>query len=142
MVFLSLKVSNLVGSSFTDGYPVEAYFDNVGGLKPRAGGRSSGVLVGRVQSIEFDDFRYQAKVVLNLKKETKFPKDSSAKILTAGLLGENYVGISPGAEEEVLVAGDILEMTQSAVILENIISQFLYNLKIFFKFLNEIFFYR
>ena len=129
VAFLSLQVSNLIGNSFADGYSVEAYFDNVGGLKPRAAVRSSGVLVGRVDTIEFDDFRYQAKVVLNLKKGTKFPKDSSAKILTAGLLGENYVGLSPGAEGEFLTAGDRLEMTQSAVILENVISQFLYNAK-------------
>lgn len=125
--FLALKVSNLVGSTFSDGYTLVAYFDNVGGLKERAAVRSSGVLIGRVSSVEFDDNKYQAKVVFNIEKNKKFPKDSSAKILTSGLLGENYVGITPGADTEYFKPGDKIYMTQSAVILENIISQFLYN---------------
>ena len=127
ILFLSLKASNLVGSSFADGYRLVAFFDNVGGLKPRAAVRSSGVLVGRVEKIEFDDKMYQAKVYLRLDKTTKFPTDSSVKVLTAGLLGEKYLGIMPGAEIEYLDDTDEIEMTQSAVILENIISQFLYN---------------
>ena len=127
ILFLSLKASNLVGSSYTDGYRLVAFFDNVGGLKPRAAVRSSGVLVGRVEKIEFDDEMYQAKVVLRVDKDMKFPTDSSIKVLTAGLLGENYLGIMPGAETEYFVDSDEIELTQSAVILENIISQFLYN---------------
>ena len=127
ILFLSLKASNLVGSSYTDGYRLVAFFDNVGGLKPRAAVRSSGVLVGRVEKIEFDDEMYQAKVVLRVDKDMKFPTDSSVKVLTAGLLGENYLGIMPGAETEYFADSDEIELTQSAVILENIISQFLYN---------------
>jgi phospholipid/cholesterol/gamma-HCH transport system substrate-binding protein len=127
VLFLALRVSNLVGTSFKDGYSLVAYFDNVGGLKEKAAVRSSGVLIGRVYSVEFDDSRYQAKVVFKIEKNKNFPKDSSAKILTSGLLGENYVGISPGAELEYFKPGDKIYMTQSAVILENVISQFLYN---------------
>ena len=127
ILFLSLKASNLVGSSYADGYRLVAFFDNVGGLKPRAAVRSSGVLVGRVEKIEFDDEIYQAKVFLRVDKDMKFPIDSSIKVLTAGLLGENYLGIMPGAETEYFVDSDEIELTQSAVILENIISQFLYN---------------
>ena len=127
ILFLSLKASNLVGSSYTDGYRLVAFFDNVGGLKPRAAVRSSGVLVGRVEKIEFDDEVYQAKVFLKVDKDMKFPIDSSIKVLTAGLLGENYLGIMPGAETEYFIDADVIELTQSAVILENIISQFLYN---------------
>ena len=127
ILFLSLKASNLVGSSYSDGYRLVAFFDNVGGLKPRAAVRSSGVLVGRVEKIEFDDEIYQAKVFLMVDKDMKFPTDSSIKVLTAGLLGENYLGIMPGAETEYFADSDEIELTQSAVILENIISQFLYN---------------
>ena len=100
LVFLSLNVSNLVGSSIDSEYELSAYFDDIGGLKPRAAVRSSGVLVGRVKSIEFDSNRYQAKVVLEMQRGVKFPKDSSATILTAGLLGEKYIGITPGADTD------------------------------------------
>ncbi len=127
LMFLSLNVSNLVGSSIDSEYELLAYFDDIGGLKPRAAVRSSGVLVGRVKSIEFDSNKYQAKVVLEMQRGVKFPKDSSATILTAGLLGEKYIGITPGAEIDVFKQGDNIQMTQSAVILENIISQFLYS---------------
>ena len=127
ILFLSLKASNLIGSSYADGYRLVAFFDNVGGLKPRAAVRSSGVLVGRVEKIEFDDEVYQAKVYLRIDKDMKFPTDSSVKVLTAGLLGENYLGITPGAEPDYFTELDEIELTQSAVILENIISQFLYN---------------
>ena len=121
ILFLSLKASNLVGSSYADGYRLIAFFDNVGGLKPRAAVRSSGVLVGRVEKIEFDDEIYQAKVFLRVDRDMKFPIDSSIKVLTAGLLGENYLGIMPGAETEYFVDSDEIELTQSAGILENII---------------------
>tara|TARA_Y200000002_G_scaffold56917_1_gene42211 strand:+ start:94 stop:588 length:495 start_codon:yes stop_codon:yes gene_type:complete len=127
LVFLSLNVSNLVGSSIDSEYELSAYFDDIGGLKPRAAVRSSGVLVGRVKSIEFDSNRYQAKVVLEMQRGVKFPKDSSATILTAGLLGEKYIGITPGADTDFFKHDDNIQMTQSAVILENIISQFLYS---------------
>jgi phospholipid/cholesterol/gamma-HCH transport system substrate-binding protein len=127
LVFLSLNVSNLIGSSIDSEYELTAYFDNIGGLKPRAAVRSSGVLVGRVKNINFDSNRYQAKVVIEMQRGVRFPKDSSATILTAGLLGEKYIGITPGAEIDFFKQDDNIQMTQSAVILENIISQFLYS---------------
>ncbi|OUT97911.1 MAG: outer membrane lipid asymmetry maintenance protein MlaD [Betaproteobacteria bacterium TMED41] len=127
LMFLSLNVSNLVGSSIDSEYELLAYFDDIGGLKPKAAVRSSGVLVGRVKDIEFDSKRYQAKVVIEMQRGVRFPLDSSATILTAGLLGEKYIGITPGAEIDFLKKDDKIQMTQSAVILENIISQFLFN---------------
>jgi phospholipid/cholesterol/gamma-HCH transport system substrate-binding protein len=102
-------------------------FDNIGGLKKQAAVKSAGVVVGRVASIQFDDESYQAKVSLALQNKYAFPKDSSLKILTSGLLGEQYVGILAGADEKNLVAGDNIGSTQSAVVLENLISQFLYS---------------
>ena len=127
VLFLALKAGNLLSLSFEDSYSVSARFDNIGGLKPRAPVKSAGVVVGRVAAIGFDATTYQASVQLDLEKRFTFPKDSSAKILTSGLLGEQYVGIEPGAEEKLLVAGDVIRMTQSAVVLENLISPFLYN---------------
>jgi phospholipid/cholesterol/gamma-HCH transport system substrate-binding protein len=127
LLFLSLKAANL--GSFTTGptYPAQALFDNVGGLKVRAPVKSAGVLVGRVASIAFDDKTYQARVVLALDQRFQFPKDSSAKILTSGLLGEQYIGLEPGAEDKMIGPGDTIRMTQSAIVLENLISQFLFN---------------
>lgn len=127
LLFLALKVSNLMGSSVPKGYQVYALFDDIGGLKPSSAVRSAGVLVGRVQSIDFDDQRYQARVTLLLDGNVQFPKDSSAQILTSGLLGEKYIGLQPGADTEMLASNDRIVMTQSAVVLENLISQFLYN---------------
>ena len=127
LVFLALKSANLLNLSFQTDYPVVAKFDNVGGLKPRAAVKSSGVVVGRVESITFEDKTFQARVTLSLESRYKFPKDSSVKILTSGLLGEQYVGIEAGADEKVLAAGDTITSTQSAVVLENLIGQFLYN---------------
>lgn len=127
LVFLSLRVSNLASWSTGPSYKLVAYFDDIGGLKPRAAVRSAGVLVGRVSAIGFDDKRYQAVVTLELDAAVSFPKDSSAQILTAGLLGEKYVGLLPGAEEQVLKNNDQIRLTQSALGLESVISQFLYN---------------
>ncbi|HET7794577.1 MAG TPA: outer membrane lipid asymmetry maintenance protein MlaD [Rhizobacter sp.] len=127
ILFLALKAGNLLTLNFDETYSVAAKFDNIGGLKPRAAVKSAGVVVGRVESISFDDKTYQARVMLQLEKKFAFPKDSSAKILTAGLLGEQYLGLEPGAAEKNLVAGDTITQTQSAVVLENLISQFLYN---------------
>jgi len=127
LLFMSLQVSNLGSSANGKTYQVSAYFDNIGGLKPRAAVRSAGVVVGRVREIQFDDQQYQALVVLDLQERYEFPKDSSAKILTSGLLGDNYVGLEPGADSEFLKPADRILMTQSAVVLENLISQFLYN---------------
>lgn len=127
ILFLALKAGNLLSLSFDDTYSVSARFDNIGGLKVRAPVKSAGVVVGRVASIGFDPTTYQARVDVELQKRYTFPKDSSAKILTSGLLGEQYIGLEPGAEEKPLAAGDKIAMTQSAVVLESLISQFLYN---------------
>ena len=125
LLFLALKAGNLLSLNFDDTYQVSARFDNIGGLKARAAVKSAGVVVGRVESISFDDKTFQAKVVLNLHKGTLFPKDSSAKILTSGLLGEQYIGLEPGADEKNLASGDVIRQTQSAVVLENLIGQFI-----------------
>jgi len=127
ILFLALKAGNLLTLSFDSGYTVVAQFDNIGGLKRQAAVKSAGVVVGRVQSITFDTKTYQAQVELTINKGVAFPKDSSAKILTAGLLGEQYIGLEPGYGETNLVAGDVIKSTQSAIVLENLISQFLYS---------------
>lgn len=127
VLFLALKSANLLSLNFDTAYKVTAKFDNIGGLKPRAAVKSAGVVVGRVESISFDDKLYQASVNLEMQSQYIFPKDSSLKILTSGLLGEQYIGISAGADEKNLAAGDVIKQTQSAVVLENLISQFLYS---------------
>ena len=127
LLFLALKAGNLLSFNFDDTYGVVARFDNIGGLKPRAAVKSAGVVVGRVESIGFDDKTFQASVSLQLQQKFAFPKDSSAKILTSGLLGEQYIGIEPGASEKNLGMGDVITQTQSAVVLENLISQFLFS---------------
>ena len=127
IVFLALKAGNLLTLSFDSGYKVAALFDNIGGLKPKAAVKSAGVVVGRVTAITFDNETFQAKVEIEMNKGVAFPKDTSAKILTAGLLGDQYVGLEPGADEKNLAAGDAIKLTQSAVVLENLIGQFLYN---------------
>ena len=126
LVFLALQSANLLSLNFDRGYQVTARFDNIGGLKPKAAVRSAGVVVGRVESITFNDKTYQAQVTLSLDKRYTFPKDSSLKILTSGLLGDQYIGIEPGADENNLAEGDMVTATQSAVVLENLIGQFLY----------------
>lgn len=127
LMFLALKAGNMSSLSFGQTYSVITKFDNIGGLKPQAPVKSAGVVVGRVGEIRFDDKTFQALVTLNLESRYKFPKDSSAKILTAGLLGEQYIGLEVGGDTNNLVAGDKIKMTQSAVVLENLISQFLYS---------------
>ena len=127
ILFLALKAANLLTWSFSQDYEVSAKFDNIGGLKPGAAVKSAGVVGGRVKKLEFDGESFQAKVTLALQSGLAFPQDSSLKILTSGLLGEQYLDVSPGADEKNLVAGDKIGSTQSAVILENLISQFLYS---------------
>ena len=127
ILFLALQSANLLTLSFQPTYQVAAKFDNIGGLKPRAAVKSAGVVVGRVESIAFDDKSFQARVTLALDTRYAFPKDSSLKILTSGLLGEQYIGIEAGADEKNLAQGDNLSSTQSAIVLENLISQFLYS---------------
>jgi len=127
IVFLALQAANLLTLSFQSTYRVVAKFDNIGGLKAQAAVKSAGVVVGRVESITFDDKSFQARVNLSLEQRYAFPKDSSLKILTSGLLGEQYIGIEAGADEGNLANGDTITSTQSAVVLENLISQFLYS---------------
>jgi phospholipid/cholesterol/gamma-HCH transport system substrate-binding protein len=127
ILFLALQSANLLSLNFQATYSVTAKFDNVGGLKPKAAVRSAGVVVGRVEKIIFDDKTFQARVTLAMQQQYAFPKDSSLKILTSGLLGEQYLGIEAGADEKILTSGDSLTNTQSAVVLENLISQFLYS---------------
>lgn len=127
LLFLALKAGNMSAFSFQDTYSVQARFDNIGGLKPRAPVKSAGVVVGRVAAIRFDDKTYQATVEMSLEKRYQFPKDTSAKILTSGLLGEQYIGLEAGGDTAMLADGARITMTQSAVVLENLIGQFLYN---------------
>ena len=127
MLFLALQSANLLSLNFQPTYTVSAMFDNIGGLKKQAAVKSAGVVVGRVKEIKFDGKSYQAQVVMAIETQHQFPKDSSLKILTSGLLGEQYIGIEAGAEEKVLAEGDKVQDTQSAVVLENLISRFLYN---------------
>ncbi|MGB6006642.1 outer membrane lipid asymmetry maintenance protein MlaD [Castellaniella sp.] len=127
LVFLALRAGNMSSFSFAPTYRVQAHFDNVGGLKARAPVKSSGVVVGRVASISFDNKRFQATVAVDLEKQYQFPTDTSASILTSGLLGEQYIGLTPGGEDKNLADGGTIEFTQSAVVLEDLISKFLYN---------------
>lgn len=127
LLFLALKAGNMSSLSFDKTYDVLTKFDNIGGLKPKAPVKSAGVVVGRVGEISFDDKSFQATVTLKMEGRYKFPKDSSVKILTSGLLGEQYIGLEPGGDTVNLVAGDRIKMTQSAVVLENLISQFLFS---------------
>ena len=127
ILFLALQSANLLGLSFQPTYRVVAKFDNIGGLKRQAAVKSAGVVVGRVDAITFDDKSYQARVTLALENRFQFPKDSSLKILTSGLLGEQYIGIEAGADDKTLAQGDTITSTQSAVVLENLIGQFLYS---------------
>ena len=127
LVFIALKAANLGSFGNNGGYMLQARFDNIGSLKPRAPVRSAGVTVGRVTGIRLDAKTYQGLVTMEIQHGVEFPRDSSAKILTAGLLGDQYVGLEPGGEEKNLAPGDTVTQTQSAVVLENLISQFLFN---------------
>ncbi len=125
LVFVALKAANLASFSGGDTYTLSARFDNIGGLKARAPVRSAGVVVGRVTSIGLDPKTYQGVVSMEVDRRFQFPKDSSAKILTAGLLGDQYIGLEPGGDDKNLAAGETIAQTQSAVVLENLIGQFL-----------------
>lgn len=127
LVFLALKVGNLGDFNSAETYTVEARFDNIGGLKPRAPVKSAGVVVGRVGAIAFDPELFEASVQLDLDSRYKFPTDSTAAIMTSGLLGEQYVALDAGGEEAMLKAGGRLDLTQGAVVLEQLIGQFLFN---------------
>ena len=127
LLFLALKVGNLASFSTAETYRIEARFSNIGGLKVRAPVKSAGVTVGRVTAIALDSRSYQGAVTMELEEGVQFPTDTSAKILTAGLLGDQYIGLEPGGAEQNLKPGGVIKMTQSAVVLENLIGQFLYN---------------
>ncbi|MCS4510117.1 outer membrane lipid asymmetry maintenance protein MlaD [Xylophilus ampelinus] len=127
LLFLALQSANLLRLNFQSTYKVVGRFDNIGGLKPQSAVKSAGVVVGRVDGITFDTKTFQASVAISLQDRYAFPKDSSLKILTSGLLGEQYIGIEAGVDDKTLAAGDTITATQSAVVLENLIGQFLYN---------------
>jgi len=127
LLFLALKVGNLATFSTSQAYQVSAKFANIGGLKVRAPVKSAGVVVGRITDIRFDNESYEAVVSMNIDQNYKFPRDTTAKILTSGILGEQYVGLEAGGDAKMLEAGGALRLTQSAVVLENLISQFLFN---------------
>ncbi|MDD4881766.1 MAG: outer membrane lipid asymmetry maintenance protein MlaD [Gallionellaceae bacterium] len=127
LVFLAMKVGNIGTFDTAKTYAVTARFGNIGGLKVRAPVKSAGVVVGRVGEIRFNTQAYQAEVVLNIGNQYKFPIDTGASIMTSGLLGEQYIALEAGAEEKMLAQGDVLKITQGAVVLENLIGQFLYN---------------
>ena len=127
LLFLALKVGNLATFSTNQTYQVEAKFANIGGLKVRGPVKSAGVVVGRVAGIRFDTESYEAIVSMTVDLSYQFPRDTTAKILTSGILGEQYVGLEAGGDGVMLKNGDRLRLTQSAVVLENLISQFLFN---------------
>jgi len=127
LLFLALKVANLTSLDTTDAYHVRARFDNIGGLKVRGPVKSAGVVVGRVSDIRFDNTSFEAEVVMSIDRRYQFPRDTSAKILTAGLLGDQYIGLTAGGDTVNLNDGDTLRLTQSAIVLESLIGQFLYS---------------
>ena len=127
LLFLSLKVANLTSLDSGDVYKVKARFDNIGGLKVRAPVKSAGVVVGRISDIQFMTDTYEAEVVMSIDTRYPFPRDTSAKILTSGLLGDQYVGLQAGGDTVNLKTGETLKLTQSAIVLESLIGQFLYS---------------
>lgn len=127
LLFLALKVGNLASTDVGETYTLQARFDNIGGLKVRAAVKSAGVVVGRVGEIRFDPETYTAVVAMQIDKRYQFPRDTFATINTSGLLGEQYVGFDVGGDEEMLKAGDVMKKTQSAIVLEKLISQFMFN---------------
>ena len=127
LLFLALKVGNLGSERNGATYNVEARFENIGGLKMKAPVKSAGVLVGRVSDIRLDPDKFQAVATLTLDKRFEFPKDTGASILTSGLLGEVYIGLEAGGDDKKLAQGDRITITQSAVVLERLIGQFMFN---------------
>lgn len=127
LLFLALKVGNLASSNSGETYAIQAKFDNIGGLKVRGAVKSAGVVVGRVTEIRFDPEAYLALVTIQMDARYKFPRDTFATINTSGLLGEQYIGLEVGGDTAMLKAGDVIKKTQSAVVLEKLISQFMFN---------------
>ena len=127
LLFLALKVGNLSSAHLSETYVLQARFDNIGGLKVRGPVKSAGVVVGRIVDIKFDTATYEAVVTMDIDGRFRFPKDTFASIYTSGLLGEQFIGFDIGGDEKMLKAGDTVTKTQSAVVLEKLISQFLFN---------------
>ncbi|MDD5181110.1 MAG: outer membrane lipid asymmetry maintenance protein MlaD [Gallionellaceae bacterium] len=127
LVVLAMKVGNLSTYNVSESYQLQAYFDNIGGLKSQASIKSAGVLVGRVTEVRLDTDSYKARVTMNIDKRYQFPKDTFANILTSGLLGEQYIGLMPGGDTETLKNGEIIKKTQSAMVLEDLIGKFIYS---------------
>ena len=127
LLFLALRVGNVSSANFAETYRLTAKFDNIGGLKVRGPVKSAGVVVGRVAEIRLDPGSYEAQVTLTIDSRYRFPKDTFASILTAGLLGEQYIGLDAGGDERMLKDGEVVAKTQSAVVLEKLISQFMFN---------------
>lgn len=127
LVFLALKVGNLNGAQLVEPYALTAKFDNIGGLKARAPIKSAGVVVGRIDSIKLDPESFQAVVAMRIDSRYSFPRDTYATINTSGLLGEQYIGLDPGGDTEALKPGEAIKKTQSAVVLEKLISQFMFS---------------
>lgn len=127
LLFLAMKVGNLSSIDVSDTYEVYAHFDNIGGLKRRAPVKSAGVVVGQIVEINFDQQRYDARVTMGIDKRYPFSKDTTASILTSGLLGEQYIGLESGGDSAMLESGDTLSLTQSAVVLEKLIGRFLFD---------------
>ena len=128
LLFTALQAANLGSFSWSEKtYTVEAMFDNIGGLKARAPVKSAGVVVGRVDTVTFDNTMFQARVTMSIDSKYQFPADTEAQILTSGLLGEQYIGLMAGADEEVLESGSKIRRTQSAMVLEQLISKLMYS---------------
>lgn len=127
LIFLAFKVGNLSGSNFVDPYILKAKYENIGGLKVRGAVKSAGVVVGRIADITIDPKSYEAVVTMKIDGRYRFPKDTIAAIYTSGLLGEQYVGLDIGGDEHMLEPGETLFKTQSAVVLEKMIGQFLFS---------------
>lgn len=127
LLFLALKVGNMASASGGDTYAIQAKFDNIGGLKVRGAVKSAGVVVGRVTDIHFDAEAYQAVVTIRIDSRYQFPRDTFATINTSGLLGEQYIGLEVGGDMAMLKEGDKIKKTQSAVVLEKLISQFMFD---------------
>jgi len=127
LFLLALKTSNLASYGQPEGYQIKAHFDNIGGLKERSPVSAGGVHVGKVVAINYDNQKFEAVVTMSIQSDYLFPKDTAASILTSGLLGEQYIGLDPGGDEENLQAGDAIEITQPALVLEQVIGQFLYS---------------
>ena len=127
LLFLALKVGNLASANTGETYVLKANFDNIGGLKVRAPVKSAGVVVGRVGDIRLDAERYVAVVTMNISSQSKFPRDTFAKIRTSGLLGEQYVGLDVGGDAELIKPGESVKKTESAMVLEDLVGQFLFN---------------